>query len=680
MSQISIDRLLASAKKLAKNGDTHAASVIYSQILESYPQNQRARAALEALKGVSSPASHPATSGKASPNIVRNGGAIQATTIQDAERQKLTSLLQNGQIDDAINYAKDLLKNYPDNPMLVEMIAGTLTIQNNHKAALPYYRKLTQIYPNQEKHVTNLLTCLNHLNDFLGQINTGKAYLERHPEHLPSLYALVNGYNGVELYHLAANALEKAHDLEPENQEIITVLGNTLLEAKKYVKAITFYKKRLKHLPKDNLEARTEIRLSLIEALHGADKTDEALKLCDTLIEEKQSVAEAYVKQGHIHMVAGRKRDAAKSFRAALTKDKNNVSALMPMIKLQKVTDPQKVNLDGLERSFNKAFKEKSDKPDILHINMGFALGKAYDDLGRTTKAFNLLNKANQLHETLHPYNTGYVDKLCFTLKHIFSPIDFKALNPALARPTAKRGDKKMIFIVGMPRSGTSLVEQILASHSKVFGGGELNAMSDATGELLYHFSRQPEVKLIDRAFGSVGRTYLDSVSEIKCSERIVTDKMPHNFLRLGFIHAAFPNAQIIHINRDPMAVCWSSFKHQFKSRGMDYSYTLENLVHQYKAYLNLMNFWREKFGDAIYELDYEKLTENQKKETQNLLDFCNLDFEPACLDFHKTQRNVRTASQVQVREKMYKNSSRDWEIYASRLKPLLDGLGIQAP
>ena len=680
MSQISIDRLHATAKKHTKNGDIDAARVIYTQILESYPQNRRARTALDALQGLSSTSAHLATSSEAAPNIVRNDTAVSSVTIQDAERQKLTYLLQKGQLNDTLNYATDLLKSYPDNPMLIEMIARTFIMQKDHRGALPYLKKLVQIHPNEEVHVTNLLSCFNYLNDYRGQITTGKAYLARNPNHLTSLYALVNGYNGVELYHLAANALEKAYALEPDNPEIIKVLGNTFYEAKKFAKAVGFYKKYLEIIPKDNHQLQTQVRLSLIEALNGADRTDEALKLCDTLIQAEQSSVDAYVMQGDIYMVAGKNREATQSFKNALAIDKNNSKTLAAMIKLQKITDPKMVDLEGLERSFNKALKEKPATPDVENINVGFALGKAYDDLGQTAKAFNILNKANQLHEALHPYDTGYIDKLCFTLKHIFSPIDFKRLNQDLACPKTNQDNKKMIFIVGMSRSGTSLVEQILASHSKVFGGGELSAMAEATGELMYHFSSQPDVKLTDTAFGSIGQSYLDSVSEIECSESLITDKMPHNFFRLGFIHAAFPEAKIIHTSRNPMAVCWSSFKHHFKSRGMDYSYTLENLAHQYKAYLDLMSFWQKKFGDAIYELDYEKLTLNQEKETQSLLDFCHLDFEPACIDFHKTARNVRTASQVQVREKMYKNSSRDWEAYAAHLKPLLDGLGIQAP
>lgn len=244
-------------------------------------------------------------------------------------------------------------------------------------------------------------------------------------------------------------------------------------------------------------------------------------------------------------MVAGKNREATQSFKNALVIDKNNSKTLAAMIKLQKITDPKMVDLEGLERSFNKAFKEKPAAPGVENINIGFALGKAYDDLGQTAKTFNILNKANQFHEDLHPYDTGYIDKLCFTLRHSFSPIDFKRLNQDLACPKTNQDNKKMIFFVGMPRSGTSLVEQFLACHSKVISGGELSAMAKATGELMYHFSRQPDVKLTDTAFGSIGQNYLDSVSEIECSESLITDKMPHNFFVLDLFMQPFPKLKL---------------------------------------------------------------------------------------------------------------------------------------
>jgi tetratricopeptide (TPR) repeat protein len=153
MSQISIDRLHATAKKHKKNGDIDAARVIYTQILENYPQNRRARTALDALQEVPSTSAHLALSGEAAPNILRKDAGISSVTVQDAERQKLTQLLHKGQIKDALNYATDLLKSYPDNPMLIEMISKILLMQNDHREALPYLKKLIQMNPKYEGHV-----------------------------------------------------------------------------------------------------------------------------------------------------------------------------------------------------------------------------------------------------------------------------------------------------------------------------------------------------------------------------------------------------------------------------------------------------------------------------------------------------------------------------------------------
>ena len=201
---------------------------------------------------------------------------------------------------------------------------------------------------------------------------------------MPTLYALINGYGGVELYHLAANALKKAFALEPDNPEIIKVLGNKFYEVKKFAEAGGFYKKYLEIIPKDNHQLQTQVMLSLIDALNGADRTDEALILCDTLFQAEQSSVNAYVMQGDIYMVAGKNREANQSFKNALVIDKNNSKTL----------------------------------------------------------------KAKQFHEDLHPYDTGYIDKLCFTLRHSFNPIDFKRLNQDLACPKTNQDNKKMIFLL----------------------------------------------------------------------------------------------------------------------------------------------------------------------------------------------------------------------------------------
>jgi len=169
---------------------------------------------------------------------------------------------------------------------------------------------------------------------------------------------------------------------------------------------------------------------------------------------------------------------------------------------------------------------------------------------------------------------------------------------------------------------------------------------------------------------------YLEKLTALKVHEIIITDKTPHNFLWIGFILSAFPEAKIIHLNRDPKAICWSIYKRYFSTKGHGYANDLDDLAEFYKLYIDLMSFWRERFPNAIYDLSYEDLTENQEEETRKLLAFCDLPWEEECLDFHQNTRIVQTMSAAQVRKKMYQGSSEAWKKYAVQLQPLVDGLG----
>ena len=168
---------------------------------------------------------------------------------------------------------------------------------------------------------------------------------------------------------------------------------------------------------------------------------------------------------------------------------------------------------------------------------------------------------------------------------------------------------------------------------------------------------------------------YHEALTRLKVPEKIITDKMPLNFRWIGFIKFALPEAKIIHLSRDPTATCWSIYKRDFAFKGNAYAYDLGDLAEFYKLYIALMSFWQERFPDTIYELCYEDLTENQEEETSKLLRFCNLEWEPRCLDFHKTKRAVHTASAAQVRKKMYQGSSDAWREFETYLQPLIKGL-----
>ena len=179
------------------------------------------------------------------------------------------------------------------------------------------------------------------------------------------------------------------------------------------------------------------------------------------------------------------------------------------------------------------------------------------------------------------------------------------------------------------------------------------------------------------KALLGIRNQYLNSIADMRTSKNIVTDKMPLNFQYIGFILAAIPEAKIIHLKRDARATCWSIYKYYFGERGNGYAYNMSDLALFYELYHNLMNFWHELYPNKIYDLNYENLTVNQEKETRKLLEYCDLEWDESCLNFHENDRAVKTISSHQVRQKMYQGSSNSWKKFESNLQPLLNQLSI---
>jgi hypothetical protein len=247
---------------------------------------------------------------------------------------------------------------------------------------------------------------------------------------------------------------------------------------------------------------------------------------------------------------------------------------------------------------------------------------------------------------------------------------------PALEKTGPVSENKKHpVFIVGMHRSGTTLAEQILASHSQIYGGDEIRAMDDIVKLNLIKTDNTKFGDLTSDAIERIRTVYLNELDTFEASEKYVTDKMPLNFRWIGFILTAMPEAKIINLQRDPVATCWSVFRQYFFSKEVEHVYDLMDLAEYYKLYIDLMDFWREKFPNRIYDLNYETLTENQEEVTRKLLEYCSLDWEDQCLEFHKNKRAVRTRSMVQVRQVMYKGSSAAWRKYEAHLQPMLQAL-----
>jgi len=226
-----------------------------------------------------------------------------------------------------------------------------------------------------------------------------------------------------------------------------------------------------------------------------------------------------------------------------------------------------------------------------------------------------------------------------------------------------------------MPRSGTSLVEQIIASHNAVYGAGELTTLGNLIEPIVRDHETKDKYKLPEKAFLSIREQYLDTLSVFNAPEDVITDKMPLNFRFVGFILSAFPEAKIVHLKRDARATCWSNYKCFFTNKQNGYSHNLEDLVGFYGLYTDLMDFWHQTFPNKIYDLCYEDLTTNQEEETRKLLEYCGLEWDENCLNFHTNKRAVKTVSALQVRQKMYQGSSEAWKKHEAYLGPMIKAL-----
>jgi len=388
------------------------------------------------------------------------------------------------------------------------------------------------------------------------------------------------------------------------------------------------------------------------------EQSEKALANYKRALEIKSDYAEVYNDLGLYYHLLGYKSEAITNLEKALLYKPNNATTYrnLSTIKHFNESDPQ-IALMG-----NFLNQPSCTDSDRMHLH--FALGKVFEDIKEFPVAFSHFQRGNELRKRLKGYDFSAESEKFVRIMAIFSrvgPEIFIKPEKLNARP---------IFILGMPRSGSSLVEQILSSHSKISGAGELKLLGNAISSLKLRGMRlcADDVSLL-RA------NYLDQLSKFDFETPFFCDKMPSNFLWLGFIRAALPEAKIIHIVRDARATSWSNFKHYFASSGNDYAYNLNDIVSYYRLYKQLMCFWEDKFPGQFYQLDYEKLVESQEDETRRLLQYVGVDYEETCLEFHKSKRMVSTASASQVRKKIYRGSSKKWQDYEEFLQPYMKSL-----
>lgn len=410
--------------------------------------------------------------------------------------------------------------------------------------------------------------------------------------------------------------------------------------------------------------------ISLVHAHVAAGNQDDALALIAILRARKPDTPMADFEEARLLSDMGRIEEARALLERVTRIYPDYAPAWHALAKQQRVK-PDDPLIEGLQARI-----AKTEEPSANMMFLCMGLAKAYDDIGEYDLAFDCQQRAKRQIPVAYDREE---EELRFRgLREVFT----KAFFAKKAGYGAE--GRRPIFVIGMPRSGTSLTEQILASHPDVYGAGELDFMAMAAGEVS---SLTPDnaplhraaLKLGKEAAGIAGRRYLRRLAYLDREHARVVDKMPHNFLRVGLIGLILPNASIVHCRREPIDTCLSIYM-QYFSQDHLYAHSLEALGHYYQLYVALMEHWREHSPIAIHDLTHAQLIADQRGETESLAASQGLSWDEGMMEFYKTERRVATPSRMQVRSPLNAGAMDRWRKYAHRLGPLIEALGPCAP
>jgi tetratricopeptide (TPR) repeat protein len=710
----SVDDALARARVLEKAGEWDGARQLYQAVLKQHPGNKLVKKRLKSLQ---------ASSG-AKGSVTRNPVPDQA------QIDEMVGLYRQGRLPEALSRAAELCARFPDVSFLhnfsgvvharmgrarealasydraLELEPGSAEVLNNRgntlgrlgrqEEAIASFQEALIHKPNYAEACNNLGSLLHEQGRFEEAINWYSRALQINPNYAEAHNGMGNALRDLDKPEEAVACFATALANHPGFVQAHKNMGDALRSQGKLDQAMNSYRKAIQLA-----QAYPEPYLGLGLILNDLGKHQEAIHSFNRAIQYFPRYAAAYGSLGNAQSELGLHEEAMASYRTALEinpgmadvhcrlgnslsefgRTDEAIESYTAALGLKPELAEAHINLSRLKRyreddpQISQMLERMADPQLNQHerMHLSFALGKVYEDLGDVDLSFRYFLKGNKLRREFLSYDIN-TDRAKFAhIKSLFCASNSTVMTEKFEGSSP---GKQPILIVGMPRSGTSLTEQILASHSLVWGGGELEGLERLLGPAVEDTISTGTTRMTPQELLAYRDSYLKEVASRSRNAPFLTDKMPTNFKWIGFVLTAMPGVKIVHVRRSPIATCWSMFKLQFRGHG--FSNDLGDLAEYYKLYLDLMDFWRKEFPGQVYDLDYELLTQNQEQETRKLLDFCGLDWEEQCLDFHKTNRAVRTLSDNQVRQKMYTGSSEAWKKYRHHLQPLIAALGEQ--
>jgi tetratricopeptide (TPR) repeat protein len=442
--------------------------------------------------------------------------------------------------------------------------------------------------------------------------------------------------------------------------------AEVLIELHKYPEA----RRELDRLLNDDPKNRLYYRGLYAATVVGLGEHERAVRLYRELLEQAPADPDLHLSVAHALKTLGRRDEAIAAYRraAACRPDFGDAYWSLANLKTYRFTDDELAQLRSLQA------EPAVGAVDRYHLL--FALGKALEDRGAYEESFHCYERGNALKRMESRYRPEIIENNTRQQMEVCTR-DFFAARRGWGAPVR---DPK--FIVGLPRSGSTLLEQILASHSKVEGTQELANVQQLVAALRgrdpdLNNSRYPRILAELRAddYRQRGEQYLAGAQVYRTGKPFFIDKMPNNFRHLGLIHLMLPNARIIDARREPIACCFSNLKQLF-AKGQEFTYSAHDIARYYRTYLTLMRHWNDVLPGAILRVQHEDVVDDLDGSVRRLLDFCGLEFEPQCIEFHKTVRSVRTASSEQVRQPLYREGIDQWKHFEPWLGPLKSALG----
>lgn len=582
--------------------------------------------------------------------LQRESGGLQASVMQSL--QTALGLHQAGHLRQAETIYRRILQTSPDHPDALHLLGLMARQEGDHELAVELISRAAHINPVAPVYFNlgNAYQSLNRLDEAADSFRQAIALNPKYVSAINNLGIVLQQQGQLEA---AINSFREALQLQPDYAELYSNLGDALRENRQFEIALECIQQAIKLKPDFS-----NAHLNLGKVFHDLGRSKEALASFLQALSLNPNHAETHLAMAGTYSAEGNFEAVKEHIDKALQIAPDNQEAWAAIAFSRKMTLE-----DAAWAEKALSFLKNKLKPKVeTHLN--YALGKYYDDTRQYELAFPHYSRANQSQKCLNEAfdrasHRNLVDSI------------ISANTPERIQRQTEGGSSSLrpVFIVGMPRSGTSLMEQILASHPDIFGAGELRFWSQEANHYFPDMSTWYDDAPQLRAISS---RYEAEISQHSASALRIVDKMPANFLNLGMIHAAFPNARIIHMQRNPVDTCLSIYFQGFTEHH-PYANDLDDLAFYYNEYLRLMNHWRNVLPSEIFlDVPYESLVEDQENWSRRVIRFLGLEWNDSCLNFHETNRRVGTASNWQVRQKIYKTSKARWLNYQDFIGPLL--------